>query len=116
MNIIKNNVLNAHHIEDLKKSGLTDETISQEEASQVLGFTTPSGGWIVSYPRSTFLKFKPDEPFTAKMKHLSSKDTAPELFITHLAAIGVSGVWNWKSKGHIIEGQVIPNKCNSFTF
>jgi hypothetical protein len=141
MKTITDNVLSPQHIEDLRKSGLTSETISKydfasirpEEASQMLGFTAPSGGWRIIYPRSTFLKFKPDKPFTAKMKYLSPKDTAQELFITHLAsemhddlsqpyyfcegekkclaleqtgyaAIGVSGVWNWKSRGHTIEG------------
>jgi len=125
------------HLEDFRKSGITDESVakydissvSQDEASEALGFRSPSGGWALRYPGSEFFKFKPDTPFNKETKYLSPKDTAQELFITHLAsgvhggtsepyyfcegekkclaleqagyaAIGVSGVWNWKSRGH----------------
>lgn len=137
----KNGALLPHHIEDLKKSGLPEEiisqydfaSISQAEATSLLGFTAPSDGWRIKYPRSTFLKFKPDKPFDPSMKYLSPKDASQELFITNLAstifndlsfpyyfcegekkcialeqakypAIGIAGVWNWKSRGHTVEG------------
>ena len=129
------------HLEDFRKSGITDESVakydissfSQDEASEALGFRPLSGGWGIQYPGSGFFKFKPDTPFNKESKYLSPKDTAQVLFITHLAAqmhgdtlepyyfcegekkclaleqagyaaIGVSGVWNWKSRGHINEG------------
>ena len=80
------------HQEDLRKSGLTDETIAkyefasinQEEASRLLGFSAPSGGWIVKYPKSANFRFKPDNPWDPKQKYLSPKIPL-ELFITHLA-------------------------------
>jgi len=128
------------HLEDFRKSGITDasvakydiSSVSQGEASEALGFRPPSGGWALRYPGSEFFKFKPDTPFNKETKYLSPKDTTQELFVTHLAsgahddtsepyyfcegekkclaleqagyaAIGVSGVWNWKSRGHINE-------------
>lgn len=87
-------VLLQQHIEDLRKSGLTDETISkydfasisQEEASRSLGFKAPSGGWKIKYPNSDFFKFKPDKPYNADAKYLSPKGMSQDIFITHLAA------------------------------
>lgn len=140
MNTATVNSLSPRHIEDLRKSGLTEETIgkydfgsiSRDEATSILGFKAPSGGWCIGYPNSTFFKFKPDNPYDPKVKYLSAKDTAQCLFVTNLAAkvlddisqpyyftegekkcmaleqagypaIGVSGVWNWISNGHVNE-------------
>lgn len=128
------------HIEDLKKSGLTDETIrkydfasiDQDEATRLLGFTAPSGGWKIQYPHSDFFKFKPSKPWDPFKKYLSPLDMSQDLFVTHLArdvhdepmqpyyftegekkalameqaryaSIAVPGVWGWKSKGHVTE-------------
>jgi len=131
--------LQRKHLDDLHKSTLTDESIvkyefssiSKEEASKLLGFNAPSDGWMIKYPESDFLKFKPDKP-TGKCKYLSPKGMRQDLFITHLArqkhndltipyylcegekkaialeqlgyaAIAIAGVWNFKSQGHYNE-------------
>lgn len=131
--------LQRKHLDDLHKSTLTDESIvkyefssiSKEEASKLLGFNAPSDGWMIKYPESDFLKFKPDKP-TGKCKYLSPKGMRQDLFITHLArqkhndltipyylcegekkaialeqlgyaVIAIAGVWNFKSQGHYNE-------------
>jgi len=133
------NQLVPKHLEDLYESTLTDESIAKygfssitkEEASKLLGFNAPSGGWIVKYPESSFVKFKPDRP-NGKSKYLCPKDMKQDLFITYLArekhndltvpycfcegekkaialeqldyaAISIAGVWNFRSKGHYNE-------------
>ena len=135
-----NLALQPQHVEDLKKSGLTDATITKyvfssinkEDATSLLGFSAPSPGWVIKYPNSDFLKFKPDNPITADIKYLSPRHMSQDLFVTNLASeahddilepyyfcegekkclaleqagyatIGVPGVWGWKSQGHIIE-------------
>lgn len=101
MKTITDNVLSPQHIEDLRKSGLTDETISKydfasigkEEASKLLGFKAPSNGWLLRYPGSEFFKFKPDKPYTPKDKYLSRKGMALDLFISHLATDILDEPW-----------------------
>lgn len=127
------------HFSDLDKSTLIGasiekyefSSISQEEADKLLGFNAPSGGWMIKYPESDFLKFKPDKPI-GKCKYLSPKGMKQDLFITHLArekhndltvpyfftegekkaialeqlgyaAISIPGVWNFSSQGHYNE-------------
>jgi hypothetical protein len=142
MDILKttNLKLGLKHIEDLRESGLKDETIgkyefcsvSRDEATETLGFLAPSAGWIIRYPNSSFVKFKPDLPVNQKQKYLAPKGTSQEVFVTNLAegahedisrpyyftegekkclaleqagyaTIGIPGVWGWKSKGHLAE-------------
>jgi putative DNA primase/helicase len=88
--------LNDKHREDLRSSGLSDETIelsgirsiTQEEAKDLLGFDPGCGGWEVPYPGTEdsngrpFRRFKPDVPFQPKdgkpAKYLSpSKEKYP---------------------------------------
>jgi putative DNA primase/helicase len=127
------------HLSDLGKSTITKESvakyefssISKDEAGKLLGFNVPSGGWMLKYPNSDFLKFKPDNP-TGKAKYLSPIGMKQGLFITQLAkskhdditvpyyvcegekkaialeqlgyaAISIPGVWNFSSQGHYNE-------------
>lgn len=125
------------HKQDLYSSGINDEFIKKynftsltiNEATKLLGFLAPSSGWLIRYPKSDFLKFKPDSPINPKTKYLSPKGMSQDLFVTQTAelninnnnvpyvfvegekkgialeqcgyaAIAVAGVWNWKSRGH----------------
>jgi len=126
--------------EDLRKSGLTDDTIdrygfysiSKESAAKLLEGYAPSSGWVIEYPRSDFLKFKPDYPVDPKRKYLAPTGKSPDVFITDLAfealndsnkpyyfcegekktlaleqagyaSIGISGVWSWSSDNRPIK-------------
>ena len=107
------------------------KSITKDEASAELGFDAPSGGWRIAYPGSHFFKIKPDIK-RGDAKYLSPSGMSQDLFVTHLAkdnindikspfyfcegekkclaleqagyaAVGIAGVWNWRSRGHIIE-------------
>lgn len=108
-----NAVLEPKHLEDLRKSGLTDASIdaydfssvTAQEVSKLLLFPAPSGGWTIRYPKIDFLKFKPDRPYTTKNKYLSPRFMSQRLFITHLAE---KAMFNINEPYYFCEGE---KKC-----
>lgn len=85
-------MLNSRHLNELKESGLTQETIDkygfssidQAEAIQRGVSGAPSGGWILQYPNSSFFKFKPDKP-DGRGKYINPKGVPVDIFITKQA-------------------------------
>jgi len=93
-----NGGLNQSHLRDLKKSGLSDQTIqncgfysaSQQEAAKLLGFDPGSSGLALPYPGTNsngppFIRVKPDSPFKVHggrpAKYLSPKNSQNYLYI-----------------------------------
>jgi len=128
--------MDTKHLEDLRNSTLTDETIARYEITSLseaevrakLGRNDITGsGWLIQYPESHFFKIKLDNPLP-DCKYLSPSGMEIDLFITNLArgkegyplyfcegekkalaleqlgyaAIGLNGVWGWKSKGRVL--------------
>ncbi|MFA6129765.1 MAG: phage/plasmid primase, P4 family [Candidatus Omnitrophota bacterium] len=129
----------SQHKQNLKESTLTNETIekygfysvSKEEAEKILDTETNSGGYVIKYPDSHYLKIRLDKK-KGKARYLGPKGMSYDLFITNTAkdndkdkncsffftegekkalaleqlgyaAISLSGVWGFKSKGHEVE-------------
>lgn len=95
-------MLNDKHAEDLKSSGLTDETITkagfqtinETNCEKVLGFPVNCWGLYIPYPKTAngtgapFARVKPDKPFRNSEgrinKYLSPKNGLNRLYIPHL--------------------------------
>lgn len=90
--------LTEKHLQDLRSSGLSDETIrlnelrsiDREEATRKLGFDPGCGGLEFPYrnansPGGSYARIKPDKPFKdasgRPAKYLSAKDSGNRLYI-----------------------------------
>jgi hypothetical protein len=81
------------HIEDLRRSGLSDETIHSSgirsipkpEARELLGFDPGCGGMAIPYPGTEFARFKPDVVYKFQSgrtaKYLQAKGSVNRLYI-----------------------------------
>jgi len=86
-------LLSEEHVADLRVSGLSDKTIeccgffsvSQEDASNALGYSIPCGGYIIIYPGTEssdytsgwYFQLKPDEPVLLSGREKPSKYLRP---------------------------------------
>jgi len=90
-------LLSDKHMQDLRDSGLADDsikdygfmTVTKDEATKLLGRTSPSGGLKIPYLGTDFCKIKPDNPEKdAKgkdIKYLAPYNKEQPLYITYSA-------------------------------
>ena len=93
--------LEQHHIEDLRRSGLSDEfirlakffSVTHQQAAKTLGFDSGSPGLAIPYPNTNgsgplFIRVKPDKPFRDEggraAKYLSAKGGGNRLYVPHI--------------------------------
>ena len=93
--------LEQHHIEDLRRSGLSDEfirlakffSVTHQQAAKTLGFDPGSPGLAIPYPNTNgsgplFIRVKPDKPFRDEggraAKYLSAKGGGNRLYVPHI--------------------------------
>ena len=94
--------LEQHHLEDLKRSGLSDEFIrlagfhsaTHQQAAKTLGFDPGSPGLAIPYPNTNgssgpaFTRIKPDRPFPDESgraaKYLSPKKSGNRLYVPNI--------------------------------
>lgn len=88
------NNLTQKHLEDLRNSTLTNETISRyrivslseaEVRTKLNRNDITGGGWLIQYPNSHYFKIKLDKPIGDR-KYLSPAGMSQDLFVTFLAS------------------------------